>query len=206
MAYNHTAKTLHTIKATLDLLSSWKHKAKIRPLLQRITTALPATAPILLSKLFNEQEARDLIDKLRTIRKDIAAPLQKRQREKQYNISKTIREQTQTVAPSGKNLKKLLKTVKAHTSGIFTLGGTFIPDENNEPTWSTKQSDIEQAMIADMENIFKSRVSAPVSPELRRARDFTTAVGMEGWIQAALGEIKHETTDYKNLGKDAKKQ
>ena len=45
-------------------------------------------------------------------------------------------------------------------------------------------------MAADMEGIFKSRVSTPVSQAQRRARDFTTAMGMEGWIQSSLGEIK----------------
>ena len=97
----------------------------------------------------------------------------------------------------------MLKTIKGHTSGIFTLGGTFIIDKHNEPTWSTKQSDIEAAMVADMEGIFKSRVSTPDSQAQRRARDFTTAMGMEGWIQSSLGELKHEPSDYKNLDEKA---
>jgi hypothetical protein len=79
-------------------------------------------------------------------------------REKQYNITKSNKEQTHTIDPSGKNLKKLLKTVKGHTSGIFTLAGTFIVDENKEPTWSTKPEDIEDAMIKDMKNLFKSHI------------------------------------------------
>ena len=58
-------------------------------------------------------------------------------------------------------------------------------------------------MVADMEGIFKSRVSTPVSQAQQRARDFTTAMGMEGWIQSSLGELKHEPSDYKNLDEKA---
>ena len=35
-----------------------------------------------------EQDSTDLYNKIKTLRKEIATPLQKRQREKQYNISK----------------------------------------------------------------------------------------------------------------------
>ena len=76
-------------------------------------------------------------------------------------------------------------------------------DENKEPTWSTKPEDIEDAMIKDMKNLFKSHIPSPVSPEQRRARDVTTAVGMEGWIRTALEEIKHEPEDYINLNHKA---
>ena len=58
-------------------------------------------------------------------------------------------------------------------------------------------------MIKDMEGIFKSRVSSPVNSAQRRARDFTKAVSMEGWIQSSLGELKHEPSDYKNLDEKA---
>ena len=41
MAYNKTAKTLQALKNTMELLITWKHQAKIRPLLKRITADIP---------------------------------------------------------------------------------------------------------------------------------------------------------------------
>jgi hypothetical protein len=105
MSYNKTAKTLQAMKNALDLLSRWKHKAKLGPLLQRIITDLPNSTQTLTQKMMVEQDSTDLYNKIKTLRKEIATPLQKRQREKQYNISKTIKEEIQTLEPMGKNLK-----------------------------------------------------------------------------------------------------
>ena len=165
--YNATATTLHTMKHALDLIATWKHKAKVQPLLQKLLTKFPEQATSLRTPSTPE-EALSLYDKIRSLRKTIAIPLQKRNRELAYSISKKNRELTQTITPEGKNLKRLLKTVKAHSAGIFTLGGVFIQDTNGNPIWSTKPADIEKAMIQDMKTIFDSQVPSPVTPEQRR--------------------------------------
>jgi len=101
MAYNKTAKTLQALKNTMDLLITWKHQAKIRPLLQRITADIPKQTIPLTHSMKTEKDSTELYDRLKAIKKEIAAPLQKRTREKQYNITKTNKELTQTVDPSG---------------------------------------------------------------------------------------------------------
>jgi hypothetical protein len=76
------------MKNAMDLLATWKHKAKIQPLLQRITTEHPDHASTLKIKPTDETEALTLYDRIRTLRKTISAPLQKRNRELAYSISK----------------------------------------------------------------------------------------------------------------------
>ena len=58
MSYNKTAKTLQAMKNALDLLSRWKHKAKLGPLLQRIIADLPNPAQTLTQKMLIEQVLR----------------------------------------------------------------------------------------------------------------------------------------------------
>jgi hypothetical protein len=81
----------------MDLLITWKHQAKIRPLLQRITADIPKQTIPLTHSMKTEKDSTELYDRLKAIKKEIAAPLQKRTREKQYNITKTNKESTQTV-------------------------------------------------------------------------------------------------------------
>ena len=66
----------------MDLLKRWKNKAKIGPLLQRIMTDLPNSTHTLTQQITSEQDAIDMYNKIRLIRKEVAVPLQKRQREK----------------------------------------------------------------------------------------------------------------------------
>ena len=100
-AYNKTAKTMHFMKNTMDLLATRKHKAKIQPLLQKIITEHPDQAPVL-TKPTTPTEALTLYDRIRALRKSVSIPLQKRNRELAYAISKKQRELTQTIQLEGK--------------------------------------------------------------------------------------------------------
>ena len=57
------------MKNALDLLSRWKHKAKIGPLLQRIIADLPNSAQTLTQKMLIEQDSTDLYNKIKPLEK-----------------------------------------------------------------------------------------------------------------------------------------